>query len=168
MGWKEIIMIIIAMILAGILALNNAPSISASGAAAKTSVLSSETSSVVAAAKLWMANNSTTGVFTGITPTAMSSTIPNLTVTGGKLVSKINSGITYDVTPMSASGTDDSILVTISGLGAVAGAEAALTTDFNNIYGASTTHVYNEAVNSLTDVGTYDATGGVIKIMIRG
>jgi hypothetical protein len=157
MGFKEIAMIVVSLILGGILALNVAPSISASGDATKTSVVNSEFESVTSAARMWMANISTTGTFTGITAQAMSANIPNLVLNGtgatSKLESKVLSTITYGV---AAGGTgDNSVVITISGLSGVTGAEASLATSLIAKYGT-------ESVTNTT------ADDGIIVVTVRG
>jgi hypothetical protein len=155
MGFREIAMIIVSLILGGILALNVAPSISASGDATKTSMLNGEFESINSAAKMWMSNNSTTGTFNGLTPTAMTNTIPNLTITALKFTSKVNSAVNYDVASATTTSTDDSALITINGLNTTTGAEAALKTSFTTKYGAA----------AITDTVTTD---GILVVKVRG
>ncbi len=156
MGFREIAMIVVSLILVGILGLAVAPSITASGDATKTSVVASEFDSVLSASKMWMANNSTAGNFNGVTAQAMSAQIPNLTASGSgatsTLVSKVNTSITYQIASATTTSTDDSVQITISGLTAISGAEASLAT-------------------SLATKGTVtntSATDGILVVKIRG
>lgn len=159
MGFKEIAMIVVSLILGAILALNVAPSISASGDATKTSVLNSEFESVVGAAKMWMATSSTSGNFNGITVAKMRSNIPNLDVdnetTPTKFVSKIDPSISYAIAASTTTGTDDSVTVTWSGLDKVSGAEASLKATLASKYGSS----------NVTDAA---ATDGILVVKVRG
>ncbi len=139
MGFREIAMIVVSLILVGILGLAVAPSITASGDATKTSVVGSEIETVAKASKMWMTNNSIRGDFTGITAEAISGTLSTMSVAGSgsssKLISKVISSINYEISSTTTNSTDDSVQITISGLTAISGAEASLKTTLTNIYG---------------------------------
>ncbi len=159
MGFKEIAMIVVALILAGILGLSVAPSISASGVATTTSMLNSEFESVISAGKLWVVNNSGVANFNGITSQGISGNIPNLTRVGtgatSTLSSKVKSGISYQLASGQTTAADDSIVVTISGLSIVTNAETNLKTTIANKYGLS----------AITDTTAGD---GVLIIKVHG
>lgn len=82
--------------------------------ASKSKLVASEVGNVATAAKLWMANNSTDGTFTGISATAMTKYIPDLVVDGdGKFTSKTVPAITIAV----AADTDTSkVIITAAGI----------------------------------------------------
>jgi hypothetical protein len=159
MGFKEIAMIVVSLILAGILALNIAPSISASGNATKASVLNSEIESIAGAGKMWMANNSSTGTFTGINAEAMTSTIPALTMTGtgatSKFTSKVLNTIEYTIASATTTSADDSIQITVVNLDDISTAEATMASALTAKYGAT----------AVTNTSTTD---GTIIVKIQG
>lgn len=159
MGFREIAMIVVALILGGILALNVAPSISASGDATKASMLNSEFESIASASKMWMANNSTTGNFTGINAEEVSDTIPNLVLSGtgatSSLTSKLTGDISYSIASGTSSSTDDSVVLTVNGLDNINKAEASVKNALVAKYGAS----------NVTDT---DAADGILVVKVRG
>lgn len=79
--------------------------------AANAKMVASEVGNVATATKLWVANNSADGTFTGITAEAMTKYIPDLAVTGTGATSvfdsKASTGVTYKV----AAGADTSQVV---------------------------------------------------------
>lgn len=153
MGFREIAMIVVAIILGGILTLSIAPSMSASGNAVRAGVLNGEVETVAASAKMWMANN-TAGTFNGISATAIGTGVP-LTVTGGKYVSKAAGGVTYEVAAATSTSTDDSFTITVEGLSSVSGAEAAMKSMLIGKYDTG----------NVTDTV---ATDGILVVKIRG
>ncbi|MFA6395668.1 MAG: hypothetical protein WCW84_06840 [Sulfurimonas sp.] len=157
MGFKEIAMIVVGLILAGILALAIAPSISASGDSTKASVLNSELESVASAGKMWMVNNTTSGTFTGINAVAMANNLPNLVATGtgatSIFTSKVVGAITYTVVAATSGSTDDSMKITMTGLTGGSAIE---------------TSIKNALIAKYLTGNVVNTTPGTIVVTIRG
>ena len=97
---------------------------------ATAKLLASETGNVATASKLWAANKSTDGTYNGINSEGISTSIPDLTLSGtgatSTLASKAGSGVTYAV---ASSSPYSSVVITIAGLTAAqnTAVQAALT-----------------------------------------
>jgi hypothetical protein len=83
--------------------------------ASTAKLIASEVGNVATTAKLWSANDSANGTFTGITPTAVQKYIPDLVVSGAPatLQSKAAPGVTINVAPATLN-TD--VLITVAGM----------------------------------------------------
>lgn len=154
MGLREIVLVVIAVVLGGLLTLSVAPSMTASGSAVKAGVLNGEVETVAAGSKLWMVNNSANGTFTGISPTNIGAGVP-LEISSDKFVSKVASTINYAVAAATTSSTDDSFQVTISGLDAISGSETSMKSMLEAKYGTA----------NITDAAADD---GILIVKIRG
>jgi len=92
------------------------PSISASSEAIQAGMISTEVGAIKNASKMWLANSSSDGTYAAITEEDISTLVPDLVVTGGKLDSK-TSGVTHDISVVSLdSGINNGIEVVIAGL----------------------------------------------------
>ena len=91
MGFREIAMIVVSLILVGILGLAVAPSITASGDATKGAIVVNEIEAIVAAANMYAVNTNQDGDITGLTAESVSKFIPNLQVNSmtARLKSKV-------------------------------------------------------------------------------
>ncbi|MCK9373616.1 MAG: hypothetical protein M0P91_10485 [Sulfuricurvum sp.] len=80
MGFREIALIAVALILVLILGFAIAPSITASGDATKASIVSNEIASIESASRMWMIDHSATAALTGLSAVTVAKYIPNLTL----------------------------------------------------------------------------------------
>ena len=79
---------------------------------AKSKLIASEVGNISTAAKLWMANNSTNNSFVGISSTAMTRNIPDLTEAAGSFTSKADADVSYTVDSAQNVTAGDSFTVT--------------------------------------------------------
>lgn len=109
-------------------------------------LLASEAGNIAITTKLWVANKSTDGTFSGITAESVGAYIPDLTVTGSgatsKFTSKANPAVTYSVTSTMPFATT---VISVAGLTATQGdaMHAALT-------GKACTSAHTTAASTLT------------------
>lgn len=79
---------------------------------AQSKMIASEIGNVAVASKLWIANNSTNGTFSAITPTLLSPLIPDLVLNTLKYESKVIPVMRIDVGPATP---NTNVLITLSG-----------------------------------------------------
>lgn len=125
MAKSDILLWVVSIMFAVIIGMVVVPSITKSGETARIAVINGEINSIRNGTILWLAQSSSTGDFTGVTAKKVSEFLPGLVVdTDGKFVSKLNSAITYEISPKSG---DASLLsITVSGLDKINGAEASV------------------------------------------
>lgn len=124
MDGKSNLMLLIAGFAIGILLAGAATySIFKAGDAIKISLVNAEINTVkVAAITSYLPKSD--GTFTGIANTDITAVVPALTITSGKLVSKINSSINYSVAAKSGDSTQ--LEITVSGLTALTDLETSV------------------------------------------
>ena len=144
MAKSEILMWVAGIIMMIILGLAVAPTVTKSGDTARIALVNGELNAIRNTSMLWVAQNSPDGTFTGISSTLLQPYLSGMTLTGGKLVSKANSSITYSIVPRT--GDTSQISITLSGLSVIEGAEASI----KNSQTANTSSI-NDTV---TDDGT--------------
>lgn len=137
MGFREIALIAVALILALILGLAVSPSITASADATKASIVSNEIASIASASKMWMVDNSTTASLTGLNAVAIAKHIPNLTLVewSGEpyFVSKVSPNLHYVIRQDS---TTDIRVITI-GMASIYPSHDIIYSQLVNVYGSS-------------------------------
>lgn len=91
--------------------------------ASEGKMVAAETGNIATAAKLWLANNSSDGTFTGITPFAMAKYIPDmkaaddgaaLNAAGDLFASKASSGVTFN---LAAGANTAQVVITVDKIG---------------------------------------------------
>ena len=124
MAKTDVIMWAVSFMILLLVGLSVAPSLTASSGTARIAVINSELSTIRQASILWVAQNSPTGDFTGITATGVSVQLPALVLSSGKFQSKANAGITYTLS--AKTGDPTQLEISVEGLTAISGSEASL------------------------------------------
>ena len=126
---------------------------------AKSKLVASEVGNIATASKLWMVNSSTAGTFNGISATAMTKYIPDLTVVVGPpntFTSKADDTVSFTVAAANVSGAaDDGYTISVTGVGMTVENKASLTV---NLTGKSCTVANADAATAATAV-TYTCKG---------
>ena len=116
---NQIIMVIVGLALGILATVGIGPSLFQSGDAANASMVAQEVSAVRQGSLMWLGNKSGSGTFSGINAEALSTSIPDLPLTGtggsSTLGSVAKSGVTFAV---ASANSDRSVAITVSGLSA--------------------------------------------------
>lgn len=147
---NQLLMLLATLVLGAIIGTGVYPIMSKSQDAGRVSLVNQEISSIKTGTLLWLVKDSD-GTFTNASVTNVAPYIPGFTVTGGKFVSKANSGITYDLAVKSGDSTQ--FTITTAGLTVISGAETSVKTTQSSI-----------AAN-ITDTS---ATDGILELDFRG
>lgn len=126
MAKTDVIMWAVSFVILLLVGLSVAPSLTSSSSTARIAVINSELSTIRQASILWVAQNSPTGDFTGISATGVSIQLPALVLSSGKFQSKASASITYTITPKSGDSTQ--LEISIDGLSAISGSETSIKT----------------------------------------
>lgn len=116
---NQIIMVIVGLALGILATVGIGPSLFQSGDAANASMVAQEVSAVRQGSLMWLGNKSANGNFSGINAEVLSTSIPDLPLTGtggsSTLGSVAQSGVTFAV---ASANSDRSVAITVSGLSA--------------------------------------------------
>ena len=123
-GKNNLILLIASFALGLLMAGAVAISIFKTSDSIKISLVNSEINTIKLAAISTYLPKSSDGTFTGIANTDISASVPGLTITGGKLVSKVNTSVTYDVTAKSGDSTQ--LEIACAGLSAITNLETSV------------------------------------------
>ncbi len=124
MGKSELLMVLVGIALSIMIALITIPTFTKGGDLAKISLINSDLSSIRKAGEMYIQSKSTTGNFAGINPIEVKQFIPsfNLNV-NNHFISSANENITYNI---GTNGTNDQLIVTITGLEVIDDAESKI------------------------------------------
>lgn len=147
---NQLLMLLATLVLGAIIGTGVYPIMSKSQDTGRVALVNQEISSIKTAALLWLTKDSD-GTFTSASVTNLTSYVPGFTVTGGKFVSKANTGITYDVAVKT--GDSSQFTITVAGLTVITGAETSVKTTQTSI------------ASNITDTS---ATDGILALDFRG
>ncbi len=124
MGKSELLMVLAGIALSIMIALVTIPTFTKGSDVAKISLINSDISSIRKVGEMYIQSKSTTGDFTGINPVQVAQFIPSLNLNASNLfISSANKNITYNIAP---NGTNDKLIVTITGLEVIDDAESKI------------------------------------------